>query len=212
MTRPHPVVGFAAELADRRRGSTDQTDVPINLHHEREVLVATKERLDVDRHAGILGPQFLVQRLDVLILHFRTLLALGDRGDVAQHLGRYVDDSTDESDRQPRSRQLLLVGHGPETVLQVVVLHRREGLNRTVTAMVVGENESFGRYDLARTTVTENDDRILERSVIHRIDIFGRELAALGFHIPDVHLLKIGQKPHTLVCSGSQRYDCRSQA
>lgn len=74
----------------------------------------------------------------------------------------------------PGAGRLLLVGHGPETVLQVVVLHRREGLNRTVTAMVVGENESFGRYDLARTTVTENDDRILERSVIHRIDIFGR--------------------------------------
>ena len=36
--------------------------------------------------------------------------------------GYSIDDSTDESDRQPRSRQLLLVGHGPETVLQVVVL------------------------------------------------------------------------------------------
>ena len=65
--------------------------------------------------------------------------------------------------------------------------------------MVVGEDKSLVRDDLARAAAAEDDDGILERGVVHRVDILGRETASLGPHILDVHLLKVGQKPHTLI-------------
>ena len=147
VARPHPVVGLAAELADRRGGRTDQTHVRELLDHEGEVLVPAEEVLDLNLHAGVFGRQLVGERLRVFADDFRALLLRSDIGDIAQQIGRYIGDLTDETHRQPRSRQLLGVGHGPETVPEVVVIHRRKFLNRSVAAVVVGENEPFGRHD-----------------------------------------------------------------
>ena len=52
MARPHPVVGIAAELADRRRRSCHETDVGVVAVYEQEILIAVKERLDIGPAVG----------------------------------------------------------------------------------------------------------------------------------------------------------------
>ena len=84
-------------------------------------------------------------------------------------------------------------------VLEVVVIHRRKLLNRSVAAVVVGENEPFGRHDLARAAVAEDDDGVLQSRPVEAVNLLGRKLAPLGLHVLDVHFLQVGQQPHALV-------------
>ena len=46
MTRPHPVVRVAAELAYCRRGSTHETDISVFAIYEKEILIAIIKRFD----------------------------------------------------------------------------------------------------------------------------------------------------------------------
>ena len=206
MSGPHPVVGVAAELADRLGRSSHQTHVAELLDHESEKLVALEERFDLDLHAGILLGEPVGQRLDVLRRDFLVLLLSGDRRHVADDLGRNVHDLADETHAQPGRRQLLGLRHGPETVLQVVVLDGRKSLDRPEAAVVVGEQKSFGRDDLARATAAEDDDRILQRRLVDAVDLLGGEFAPAFLHVSDVHFLKVGQHPHTLVGQGRSRH------
>ena len=204
MTRPHPVVGVAAELADRRGGRTHQTHVRIDLHDEGEELVSAEERLDGDLHVGVLLAQTLLQGPNVLTRQPLVLLLRGDRGDVAHHFGRDVRNLADEAHLKAGSRELLLAGHGPEAVLQVVVFDRREALDRAVTAVVVRKEQAFGGDDLARAATAEDHDGILQRGVVDAVDLLGGELAAALLHLLDVHLLKVGQQPHAFIGSGGE--------
>ena len=52
MARPHPVVGIAAELADRRRRSRHETDVGVVAVYEQEILIAIEKRLDIGPAVG----------------------------------------------------------------------------------------------------------------------------------------------------------------
>ena len=199
MTRPHPVVGVAAELADRRRGRTDQADIREDLDHEGEILVAPEEGLDLDIHAGILPGKAFRNGLHLCGDQLFPLPAPGDVGHGSQHVRRHVDDPADKAHLKPRSRQLLGARHGPETVLEVVMLHGRERLDRPVAAVVVGEQQPVGRDDLPRASAAENDDGVLERRVVHAVNLLGREFAPAGLHILAVHFPEIGQHPHAFV-------------
>ena len=202
MTRPHPIVGITAELADRRRGRADQPHVRKDLDHEGEELVAPEEGFHRNFHAGILRFEAARHGLHMFCNQTRTLLAARDVGHGAQHIGRNVDDLADEAHLEPRSGNLLGARHGPKAVFQVIVLHRRQGLNRPVAAMVVGEQQSFGRDDLTRAAAAEDDDGILQRRVVHTVNLLGREFAAAGLHVLGVHLLEVGKHPHPLVRCG----------
>ena len=209
MARPHPVVGVAAELADRRGGRSHQPNVGVNLHHEGEELIPPEEGFDFDLHAGVLLAELPPQRRDVLARDALILLLRGDRGDVAKDLGRHVADLADEAYLKPRSRQLLGLRHGPETILEIVVLHGRELLDRTVTAVMVREEQSLGRDDLPGAAASEDDDGILERGFVDAVNLLGREFAAPLLHLFDVHFLKVGQQPHSFVGRSGQRHACR---
>ena len=58
MTRPHPVVRVAAELAYCRRGSTHETDISVFAIYEKEILIAIIKRFDTcpQALAGLLCP------------------------------------------------------------------------------------------------------------------------------------------------------------
>ena len=211
MARPHPVVGIPAELADRRGGRAPQADIRVDLHDEREELVAAEEGFDLDLHAGVLLLQALPQRGDVLPGDAGILLLTGRRGDVAHDAGCHVGNPAHEAHLAPRSGQLLGIRHCPEAILQVVVLDRREALNRGVAAVVVGKEQTLGRDDLARAAAAEDDDGILERGVVHAVDLLGRKFAAALLHLLDVHALQVGQHPHALVRRGRQGHARRSQ-
>ena len=202
MTRPHPVVGVTAELADRRRGRADEPHVRKDLDHEGEELVASEEGFHRNLHAGILRFEAALHSLRMLCHQARTLLAARDVGHGAQYVGRHVDDLADEAHFEPRSGNLLGARHGPEAVLQVVVLHRRQGLDRPVAAVVVGEEQSVGRDDLTRAAASEDDDGVFQRGVVHAVNFLGREFAAAGLHVLGIHLLEVGQHPHALVRRG----------
>ena len=89
------------------------------------------------------------------------------------------------------------------------MLHRRQGLDRPVAAVVIGEEQSVGRHDLARAAASEDDDGVLQRGVVHAVNLLGREFAAAGLHVLGIHLLEVGQHPHALVRRG-RKGDARS--
>ncbi len=64
---------------------------------------------------------------------------------------------------------------------------------------MVRQQQPFGRNHLPRTPCAEDHDGVLQRRMIRGVNIRSRELAPLGLHIGDIHLLKIGQQPHSLV-------------
>ncbi|MPM78976.1 hypothetical protein SDC9_125991 [bioreactor metagenome] len=53
----------------------------------------------------------------------------------------------------------------------------------TVTAVVVCHHESFGRYDLGGTTVSEVYDSVFQTRTVNVINLFGRKLATKLFHL-----------------------------
>ena len=206
MARPHPIIGVTAELADRSRGRSHQTHVGIDLDHEGEILVPFEEGLDLHRHAGVGLLQRSGQAGDILRGDPFVFLLPGRGRHVAQNIRSHVADRTDETHLEPRGGNLLLARHGPKAVLQVVVFDRRQGLYRSVAAVVVGEQQAVGRNDLARAAAAENDDRILERRFVDAVNILGRKFASARLHVPDIHFLQVRQHPHAFVCRRGQRH------
>ena len=211
MTRPHPVIGVSAELADRRGRRADQAHIGKDLDHKSKILVSAEEGLDLHFHPGILAAEAFRNGLHLSGDQFLAFFPAGDVGHGAQHVGSHVDDLADKPHLESRSRKFFGTRHGPEAIFQVVVLHRRKGLNRAVTAVVIREQQSVGRYDLTRASAPEDDDGVLERRFVHAVNLLGRELASARLHILAVHFLEIGQHPHALVGRCRKRDACRGE-
>ena len=205
MTRPHPVVGVSAELADRSGGSSHQTHVAENLDHEGEKLVSAEEILHQHLHAGIVLRNAAAHGRSMFGHDARPLFARSHVGHISQNVGSDVRNLADKTHLESRSGDLLFARHGPETVFQVVVFDGRQRLNRTVAAVVVGKQQAVGRNDLARTSGTEDHDGVLERGFVDAVNLLGRKFAPAGLHLLDIHFLKVGQQPHSLVGRSGQR-------
>ena len=81
------------------------------------------------------------------------------------------------------------------------MLHGAVSLNLTVAAVMVGDEESLGRYELSGAAASEVDHGILKTCLVDAVDILGRESESLGLHIP-YSLRNQERKPHALVCGG----------
>ena len=103
--------------------------------------------------------------------------------------------------------QLLGARHGPESVGQVVVLDARMRLYGVVTAVVVGQQQSFGRDQLARAAAVEQHHGVFHRSLVDRIDVFGREAEAFCAHVVDA-LRNQAREPHALVGESRECEKC----
>ena len=190
MSRPHPVVGIAAELAYRRGRRTHKAHVAEDIIYEEELLVAVVHLLHV-------GPVPLLLGLG------RYILGILARSYAVGHILHAYKDAHRES----RHGKLTLTRGGPETVRQIVVLDGRELLYRSVAAVVVREQEALPRDELARTAAAEQHHGILHRGPVDRIYVLGRETESLAAHILYARTDKARQ-PHTLVgtgCNGRQR-------
>ncbi len=207
MARPHPVVGIAAELADRRRGRPHQPHVAVGTEQEEHVLVAVIERL----YAHLVALPALV-RLHGLLLHppdvgldaRRPTSFVHPFPHAFQHLGGDILHPYEERHRKTGVRQLLLGRESPETVGQVIVLQTAVALNLVVAAMVVGQQQSPGRHQLSGTAAAEKHHGILQRSLVHAVDVLGRETEPLGLHI--LHLpADEARQPHALVGPRTER-------
>ena len=180
---PDPVVGVAPELADRRGRRGHEAHVVELLVDEQELLVAVVHLFD----RGFVARAFGFGFADDLLRR----LACGDP------VGHIVH-ADEEADPEFFVRQLLGPGHGPETIGQVVVLDGRMFLNGVVAAMVVGEQQAFGRDEFARTAAVEEHDGVLHRGLVDRVDVFGREAEAFCAHVVDAFGDQ-AREPHALV-------------
>ena len=209
MPGPHPVIGIPSELADRTGRSPHQAHIPIHLLHKEQILVSSKKILDLDL---LTLPIELRLALDLLHGSKYTLgpaLLTHRIVQLRKNPIRYIFDPPDKSYGQSGSRNLLLVGHRPETILQVVVLYTAVLLNRPIPAVVVGQHQSALGDHTRRTSASENHNGILQGRTVGPIDILRRKFQPLGLHILDIQLLQIGQQPHSLV--GPCRYHRETQ-
>ena len=148
VTGPHPVVGVGSKLTDGRGGSSHHTDIFVDGLYKKIVTVCSIERLQLqggersDFYIFLFGKAFgyfaEIRRREI-VQSFRVLVFCQLFFDVRSNIQNLVD----KSDGQTVARQFLLAGHCPESVCQVVVLHRTVLLDVSVTAVVVGQYQSF---------------------------------------------------------------------
>ena len=194
MARPHPVVGIAAELADRRGRRPDQPHVVELLVDEEELLVAVIHLLDRRAVTSLFGGL-----LADLFGGFARRQAVG-----------HLFHAHQPPHPQPLVGQLFRAVARPESVGQVVVFDGRMALYGAVTAVVVGHEQSFGRDQLARAAAVEEHDGVLHRRFVDGVDVFGREAESLGAHVVDPFADQARQ-PHPLVGAGLRGGDCRQR-
>ena len=142
-------------------------------------------------------------RLVVSMLLHGLLLSLLDDGCHILHILK-------ECNRKPLAREFLATVHSPVSVLEVVMLHGAELLDVAVSAVVVGQQETFSRDYLSCTSASELHDRVLERSVVDVIYLLRGKLASELLHGLAVHLLDERQQPHSLVGKHAAGKNCHS--
>lgn len=192
---PYPVVGVAAELADRRGRCADQAHVVELLVDEQELLVAVVHLFD----RGLVALAFGLGPAD----DFGLRLARRDATSDLFH-------ADEEAYVELLVGQLFLARHGPEAVGQVVVFDTRMRLYGVVAAVVVGEQQPFGRNQFARAAAVEQHHGVLHRGFVDRVDVFGREAESFGAHVVDA-LRDEAREPHALVGGGCQREERTEQ-
>ena len=198
MAGPHPVVSVAAELADGGRRSAHQADIAEHPEHEQEVLIAVEEGFHIGSQAFTIldcrsGELAGIGPDDGIPLGF------GHAGPVPlQHLVRHVFHPFEEADGQAPVGQFLAAVHRPETVLEVIVLHAAVALDVAVAAVVVRQEQAFVGHEFAGAAAAEQDDGVLERSLVHAVNVFGGEPEAFGLHVADT-LGNQGREPHPFV-------------
>ena len=189
MPRPHPVVGIAAELTDRRRRSPHQANVRINFFHEQQVLVPAEKILDFHLLSRPVEFRLALDHRNGLY-HLHGAVLLRQRiVQLRQDAIRNIFEPADERHGQPRRRDLLPVGHRPETVFQVVALDGAVLLNRTETAVVIGQHQSPVGNHLSGTPAAENHDGILDRIPVDIVNILRGQSEPAGLHIFYIQLL-----------------------
>ena len=191
MTRPHPVVGLAAELAHGCGRSADEADIPIYFIQNEIIDVLVVETGD-DRtavgvvRAGLLH-ELLAPGVDLLV----GLAVLEGRG--------YVLHAFEEGNRKAGNGKFHLAVEGPISVFQIIVLRGREALDAAVTAVVVGYEQAFAGNNFTGASPAELHDGVFEGRMVYGIDVVRGEAAAEVAHRFGVELLEKRKEPHALV-------------
>ena len=143
MAGPHPVVGVTSEFADRGRRGAYQADITVFTVQEQEILVSVIQGFYRSPQPFSFGCHFLdkcigIGLYDRIPLAFRHISNISVENPV-----RHVFHPFQKADCQPFIRQFLFAGHCPESVPKVVMLHAAVLLYLSVTAVVVGKQQSF---------------------------------------------------------------------
>ena len=137
------------------------TSSPENLIDEEEILVAiikgfhigTQALPTLHRIADQLCRIHPYDGIPLLLGHGFVVALQHGFGDILHPL--------QETDAQSPVREFLAPVHGPESVLQVVVLDAAVTLDISVSAVMVGKEQSFVGNDLPGAATAEQDDRVL---------------------------------------------------
>ncbi len=156
MAGPAPVVGLAAEVADRRRGRVDEPDVlQLDLGD-----LEPPEPLEEGRHAAA-EPLLLAGGGELLLplLDGELSIEVGlPGGELADHVLRHLPDGDGDEDAGPRPGPgLVRQRGGQEALLHGVPLRRGVVLERAGDAVVVGDDEAGVGHE-GSAAASERDD------------------------------------------------------
>ena len=192
--RPHPVVDFAAEFADRPRRDINKPDVLEVSIDEEDIGLA-------DEHLGDFGPlpgvRFLGFGHDLLHPLLDGLGPVGERQtrlDGGQNVRRYVAEGLGDAGRHSFGLDFLGSRPGEESVCQVVALRGARRLDRAESHVVVGQEQAVGRDERARRA--DADDGEDQARPVGREDLLGRDRQTFR---PKVELLKLADGIHALI-------------
>ncbi len=195
VARPHPVVLFAAELADGPGWHIDQPDVLEIGIEEEDVGLAGEHLRDLGPLArvGLLG-----RGHDLLDPPFGRLGPGGGvhgRLDGGQDLGRNVAEGLGDPGRHALGLDLPVARSGQEAVAEVVVLARAGRLGGAE-----GRDERACGPDL--------DDAVDEPDAVRAEDLLRRDLEAPG---PQVEPADLADRIHALLGPGRGQGDDRGR-
>ena len=102
---------------------------------------------------------------------------------------------------QARSREFFFTAFCPKTICQVVMFYRTVLLDRSISAMMIGQDKSVGRNNFSGTSSAKDTYCIFQRNIVGVVDVVGIQLQTLCFHaVCQVLFLHELQQPHTFVC------------
>ncbi len=201
MAGPHPVVGVGTEFSDGRRRSSHKPDVGIYFINYQVILIAPVHTVQTAGKMRILFPDLFAPFPGKTRFCSRTafLRRAGIQNGI--HLFGDIGHPFHKNDPQARGGNFLFPVFSPESVFQVIVLHAAQSLDNAVTAMVVGQQQTFPGNDFPGTTAAEYDDGVFQAGMVDIVDVVGFKPESGIFHGFDVQLFQERQQPHPLVCT-----------
>src|SRR5690606_27207050 len=196
MTRPHPVVGIRSEFSNRRRWRAYKSDVLIGLRNEPQILIPIKKSPD-----AFLLPAFFRKRVlkcryiplnPVLLFLFVTQFS-----HTFQNLFGHILNTHYERHIYTGIRKFLLHRHRPKSIGEIVFFKCRMRLDQVVTAVMVGQKQSFWRNHLRSTTSIELRNRVLDSRLVGIVDILGGNLHSEFLHFRFVPAFEQRWNPHS---------------
>ena len=164
MTGPHPVICFSAKLTDRRRRSCHHTHIRVYF------LIEHIEFISGIEWECLWHDSFLVFQITFCIQLFCQFLekrtaewfSLSDFFSSNLSIDNISDifDTFDKCKFQSRSRKFHLSGSSPETIRQIIVFNAAMLLDGSISAMVIGQDQSFRWDNLSGTASSEDTDSV----------------------------------------------------
>ena len=203
MARPHPVVGLTTKLTYRGGRSGNHTHVAVYLIIEHIEFVSC-----IEGECAHFNARFTLQ---IALLQFLFCQFVEERGSQCIDFRHFaclyfsvdkvgdVYNAVHETEFQSRGGQFFTAVHGPETICQIIVFHAAVLLYGTVSAMVIGQNQSFRRDDFAGTATAEMHHGILQGNAVGIVNLVGGDEQSEFRHGYFVLLLQVGEHPHTFV-------------
>ena len=161
------------------------------------VLPSTEQRHHLTAGRLRVGAAGLLQLGDLRVARFGQRLS-GLRSDRAYHIGRDVRDHGDHFGLLTRTFELGIAPVRDEPIEQIVGSFVRIVEQAARDTMVVGQDQSIGRYEAGRTATRQSHSRIA-----HRIE--PRLIGSPAILLADLFGWKTVERPHAFFCHGRLR-------
>ena len=84
------------------------------------------------------------------------------------------------------------------------MFHRAVLLDISVSTVMVGQYQSFGRNDLSGTSSSKVYDCIFQADIVRAVYLVDGDIQSQVLHHSRILLLQVGQHPHSLVRMGGE--------
>ena len=205
VTGPHPVVGVATELTNRRVGHTNETHIWEHLIDKHVVLVAFKETLD-DRVVLAIFRSSSFQLLDFLTDGSLLILIVHIVGHHTEDFLGDIFHADEEAGGHFGGGQFLAIVFGPEAVAEIVMLVGAEFLDGAIATVVVGEEQTVFAHDFTCAEeasrlgfAAETHDGVFQTAVVDTVKLFRGQLKTHLLHVNIIQALDEHREPHAFI-------------